>query len=389
MDKREQQVLDHIRDMKPLEELYAEGLTPTNVKDALFGLFAPYSENHEALKRYVVECMAVDSMTLASIRDNERAVNLLEESLRIYRLAIATDWNFSLRTLSERLVYEKNAIAVFWSQYHLSHELDALDIDEFVHESLRLIGTMIEGIIKHYLYGLAHCVLIVKGEHPSVKEINKLKLGNVVDRLVRFAQTPALYSIRGVKINQWRNIAQHFTASVHGDVVTCVYQDGHKQIQLSRDELLGVVIDINNTLKALKVGHVIVFFDHLDKMCKNRMLSKLDLRSEASLTNLTIALASQGFRIVDASFTEKQSMLVVQDVSSMDPSSRRIHTTQFVIPLFLFRPAAQITVEYRDRYGIPLLRTSASRALMEKAQKAGDWTLVAREATLEDMKDKQ
>ena len=388
MDKREKQVLDHIRDMKPLEELYAEGMTPANVKDILFDLFAPYSKNHDALMRYVVEYMVVDSMTLASIRDNDWAVQLLEESLRIYRLAIATDWNFSLRTLSERLVDEKNALAVFWSQYHLCHELHALDIDEFVHESLRLIGTIIEGIIKPYLYGLAHCVQIAKGEHPTVQDINRLKLGNVVDMLIQVAQTPDHYSIRGVRINQWRNIAHHFTASVHNNVVTCVYQDGQKQIQLNRDELLGVVIDINNVLKALKVGHMIVFFDHRDQMLKNRMLPKLGIRPEASMTHLTIALASQGFRTVDASFTEEQSMLVVQDVSSIDTTSRRLHTTQFVIPLYFFRPAAQITVEYRDRYGMPSLRTTASRALMERAQEADDWTLVAREAEIEDMKDK-
>ncbi len=389
MDKREKQVLDHIRDMKPFEELYAEGIAPVDVKDILFSLFAPYSENHEALRRYVVEYMAVDSMTMASIRGNYWAIQLLEESLRIYRLAIGNDSNFSLLTLSNRLVYENEAMAVFWSQYHLCHELDKLHIDEFAHESLRLIGTLIEGVIKPYLYGLAHYVHIAKGARPTVQNIERLTLGNVVEMLIHFANAPGHYYIRGVRINQWRNIAQHLAVRVHKDVVTCYYQNGHKQIQLNRDELLGVVIDINNILKALKVGHTIFFFDHLDKMRENKMLPQLDLRSEALLINLTTALASQGFRIVDACFTEKQSMLVVQDFSRMDPASRRLHTTQFLIPLYLNYPSAKFVVEYRECDGTPSLRTSASRTLMEKARESEDWNLVAREAKIEDIKDMQ
>lgn len=119
------------------------------------------------------------------------------------------------------------------------------------------------------------------------------------------------------------------------------------------------------------------------------MLSRQTLRPEASIVVLVSALASQGFQVVDASFTDKHSQLVVQDISNLEPNMRRIHTTQFVIPLFFQRPAERVTVEYRERDGTPSLRTSASRALMERAKQADDFTIVASEAELTDLKATQ
>jgi len=386
MDRRERRVMAHIASLQPLEALYAEGLSPDDVKEVLLELFTPYSENHDALGHYVVNFLVGDAITLSTIQDSAWAMQLLQEALRVHRAAIAADREFSLRMLGERIVEESAALSTYWSQYHLARELEDLALEEFVHESMRLIGTLIEGTLKPFLYGLAHQVRIARGQRPTVQEVNALTLGNALELLIQFAPAADYYSLRHVRLSQWRNIAQHFTARVRDNTVICTYQDGRAEVELTRDDLLAVVVDVAKAYNALKVAHALVFFDHLDEMRDADMLCEPDVRPEASLTVLASALASQGFRIVDASFTDEHSQLVVQDVSRLDPADRRFHTTQFVIPLFLHRQAARVTVEYRERDGTPSFRTSATRELLERAQEADDWHLVARESELTDLK---
>ena len=119
------------------------------------------------------------------------------------------------------------------------------------------------------------------------------------------------------------------------------------------------------------------------------MVAQSELRPEASLVVLVSGLASQGFEVVETQHTPAQSRVVVQDLSMLDPNQRRIHSTQFVIPLFHARPADQVVVEYWERDGTPSLRTIASRALIERAQREGDWTIVAKEFQFTNLKAPQ
>jgi hypothetical protein len=389
MDERQRRVVQHMRNASRLEDLYDHGYGPDDIKAALLALFAPYSQNPDALRAYVVDYMVADAISLASIGDSAWALQILEEALRVQRLSIAADRDLALRAMAHRLAAVSAGLDIYWSQYHLSHGLHQLELEEFVHESLRLIGTLIEGVMKPLLYALAHHVQIGKGRRPIAQAIDTMTLGNVLDLLVREASSANVYSIRGVRLNQWRNIAQHLTARLDGTNIVFRYNNGQDALQLTRSELLDVAYDVARAHKAIKVAHAIVFFDHLDEMRNAGIVVGQSLRPEASLGVLVSGLASQGFRVVDASFTEEHSLLVVQDVSRLDPNSRRVHTAQFVIPLYLHRPAERVTVEYRRRDGTPALRTSASRALIERAKEADDFTIVAREAEMTELESER
>jgi DNA-binding XRE family transcriptional regulator len=202
---------------------------------------------------------------------------------------------------------------------------------------------------------------IARGGHPTVDDVSALTLGNIIDDLTRRATDPEQFSIRGVRHSQWRNIAQHFTARVDGPTVICEYRDGQAEIRLSRSELQRVLGDAMSGYKALKVARSVVFFDCVDEMRSERLLPQVAMRPEASLVVLISGLASQGFEVVEARYTPELSHLVVRDVSMLDPTERRIHSTQFVIPLFLGRPAERVVVEYQERDGIPALPFCQSR----------------------------
>ena len=389
MNERDYRVIRHVRTSAALSELFADGITPEELKEALIAQLAPYSQNRQMLEAYAVAFMVPDAVSLGLITDNRWAMGLFAEVLRIQREALKKDRAASLQCLSSHQQNVNDALSIYWSLYHLSRDVDELELPEFVHEALRVIGTILEGLVKPFLHYLVHQARIAHGRHSTIGEITALTFGNLVDELMQRADDPVHFAIRGLRLSQWRNIAQHFSVRMDGQTIVCKYNNGQAQILLSRSDLREVLADTMSGYRALKVAHSVVFLDHVDDMRLEGMLAKSELRPEASLVALVSGLASQGFEVVEAQYTPERSRLVVQDMSTLDPQHRQIHSTQFVIPLFLQRPAQQVVVEYWERDGTPSLRTTASRALIERAQREGDWTLVAQESQFTNLKRSQ
>jgi hypothetical protein len=386
MSKRVSRIVEQVRAVNPFADAFARGHSPEEVKQELFDLFAPYSTNHEALLRYVVEFMVPDAVSLTSIQSRPGAMNLFRQALRFHRDALARDRRASLQALPEYTADINEGLSVFWSQYHLARDLDELEPEEFVHECLRMIGTVIEGPLKPHVHELAHQARIAKGQSTVASDIRAASIGGLIHELSEAATDPHSFEVRGVRLSQWRNIAQHLSAIVDADAVVCPFGKG-QFIGLSLDELKETCQEVLSAFKALKVAHCIVVFDCIDEMKAEKLIVDTgEQRVEASLTVLISGLASQGFEVVESHFDEKESRLIVQDISFLDPDQRRVHSSQFVIDLYYQRPAEVVVVEYRERDGTPSLKTTATRELIERAARIGDWDLVAQECHCVDLK---
>jgi len=93
-----------------------------------------------------------------------------------------------------------------------------------VHECLRNIGDLTEGLIKPYLKVLLRQIKIGDGIEGLVENINTLDLGQIVNELIQNDYTdllvPAPWNIR---LNQWRNIAYHHSAKIVDNKIVCWY----------------------------------------------------------------------------------------------------------------------------------------------------------------------
>jgi hypothetical protein len=387
MSKREFDLLRDLREQRPFADLYAVGLSPAQVKQELFDLFAPYSINHAALDWYVVRFMVSDAINLKSILQSSSAMALLKESLRIHHEAIRCERRAGLTALGLYTGAINDGLSTFWSQYHLARDLNELEIEEFLHECLRQMGSFIEGPFKPHLCELAHQARIARGRKTHCDEVLGTSVGGLINELCDFAGGPELYSISGVRFSQWRNVAQHLSARIEGDLVVCEFGP-RRSVRLSRAELVGIYKQLVDAYKALKVGHAIVVFDFLDEMKQARLLitPARTQRAESSLLVFASGLASQGFEVVEMHLSSDESRIVLRDMSTLDVVQRRTHATQFLIPLFHEKPADTVVVEYREFDGTPSLRADASRELIERAERAGDWTLVAAQMHVTDLK---
>jgi hypothetical protein len=192
-------------------------------------------------------------------------------------------------------------------------------------------------------------------------------------------------------VNQWRNIAQHLSATVETDDIVCRYGANNQHIaRLRREDLEAVLAESMIFFRALRLARQLFFFDHLEELHASDLLlvlSSMKQRPEATFMVLLAGIASQGFSVVETSLTPEWSTLVVQDVSTLPAEERRIHASQFVIPLADFRPAPMLSVEYRELDGTPSLLVIIPFEVIERSKSTDDdGSLVANEATFVDLK---
>lgn len=281
-------------------------------------------------------------------------------------------------------------MSVFWSQFHLELDKAVLGTEEFLHECLRNIGSISEGAIKPASKELLHQLRISKGKNPSFQTINALDFGKVIDELVKESVNPSFFAPWGVQLNQWRNIAQHFSASVQGNEFICRYgrPNQQKEIRLTRSELLEVTRRVLDIFSALRLAGQLFAIDNLREMKMRGLIpASLKVRPEMRLLGLVAGLASQGFDVVDFKNDEQGATLIIRDASKLDPNERRIHTTQFAQVLWYYTNAPVVTVEYRERDGTPNFATRATRDLFERIEKEGlPLTTVAEEVEMTDLK---
>lgn len=389
MEARDQRLLDGLRAGEVLTEYYRQGGTPAGARTGSEKLVAPYLQSRGRLSEIPIELlfpMAREIATIVSNGAEDAFVNLLT----LYRKAHRHDPTACFRVFLEDQQSLDDSLAVFWSLYHLQRERESLELDEFMHETLRNIGAILEGLVKPLVVASSRQVQLPTLPRQAIAA-ERLSFGQALQVVGDALPDSSLMEILGVPINQWRNIAQHFSASVQGDHVSCRY--GAKEqhvIRLTRRQLDSVLRSSMILFRTLKGSRELFFLDHMYDMRDAGLLPPPDLkrqRPEASFAVCLAAIASQGFAVISTSQSAEWSALVVQDVSNLPSDTRRVHASQFVAPLALFRPAPMLSIEYRERDGTPSLLTIAPLELVERANSTGNASLIAEEATFIDLKN--
>jgi hypothetical protein len=372
----EQRLLDAFAGNR-LAEFYANGGTPEQVRTLLESILGPHFENRDTLDNDVALLIpvAVD-LSVAALEAESRA--LYDAALALQRKAYQRDARASLTVLVESEQSHQDGLTIFWSAFHLQRDRHALELHEYVHETFRTIGVLLEGVAKPVIACLARQAWVAS----ATRGVENPSLGQAMDTIEE-ATSPGILSVLGIRLNQWRNIAQHFSVNVRSeDAIVVTYGPSNRHSStLSRNDLEGVLTAVARYFRALKAARSIFFFDHLAEMEALGLLPRaVSIRSDAVLALLVGGLASQGFAAVDIVSAEDESKLVVKDLSSHPWMDRAIHASQFLIPLAQFRPATTLIVEYRDQSDTLRMRATAPLTLVERALACNEIALVAQGA---------
>lgn len=386
MNRRTGKVLDWLEAQQPLADFYRAGFSPDDARVAAERLVAPYVEDRARLPEIPMEVLFPYAREVATaIRYGKEPV--LIGAQRIYRATYR-------RTPAECLrlfIQEENALSeagsIFWRLFHLERDRAELEFEEFVHETLSVLGTLLEGLMKPRILALSAQVELGAG----IPSASNKTFGKALDIVATEFPDDRVFELSGVRVNQWRNIAQHLSYVVDAEFAVCRYgSDDQHTVRLSRAQLNGVLMGASHIARALKVARELFFLDRFEELRREGFESQLGReRQEACLAVIAGGLASQGFALADASIDSSWSNIVVQEMSDLPPEERAAHASQALFPLAEFCPAPMLSVTYRERDGTSALLVIAPLEVVERARESGNLAAALSEMTFVNLKQQQ
>jgi len=366
--KKYERIISIIKKESPLLKMIEYGMKPEEIKEAVIESLEPYFDNKDVLEQLAIEALIPESINLLKLQKDKWFFGKFENCLATYRLAKNKDPQSCFKSCALWQPQIFQSLSEYWSILNLEVDKSNLEIEEFLHECLRNIGDIIEGLIKPYLKILLHQIMIASGIKTVLGDIDSLTIGTIVSKLIQKSEYGDLFMPPpwNIKLNHWRNIAYHHSAKIENSEIIVWYgtAPNTKEVQLSKRELLQVVQTAFNVYMTIRLAHTLFFVDNLREI--NRYSPTVEVRDEAEFTCFATGLASQGFEIVEFKKNDDEAKLVVKDVSNLNPDQRRLHASQFLFPLWLFTKSKQVTVEYREKDNTPNLLISVNSTICEK-----------------------
>lgn len=352
MNTRNKRIIEGVRTFSPLLQAYEAGYSKEHIKDEIFKTLVPEFENLAVLDRYGIDLLAVESINIAKIRTSSWAPELYDASMHIRRKLLTSDKNLCAEICSQWEEPIGKALLLYWSTVKFENEKTDLPIDEYAYEMFRNIGSLIEGTLQTYLKELLHLAVFCKGGKTSYSEICSLSLGSVVNRLSDELGSTDIFTLKpwAVPLNQWRNIAQHYSIDTENSSVNCRYGTKNRHvIKLERKELMDVARELFLLYSAIRTSHTIFFLDSADTLvshCKGFKRKDSDEQFQ-----FCVGAASQGFEVIALNITEDKAYAQFTDVTEDDSVERALHASQFVYQLWKITKSNASIVKYGTKSG--------------------------------------
>lgn len=355
----------------PFLRMIQKGMTTNDIKEAVIESLDPYFENKKILEKYAINYLAVESINLLKLKNDNCFFEKFEECLSTYRSAKIKDPNACFKSCTLWQNEIEKSVSEILSLFKLEIDKNTLENEEFLLECLRNIGGMIEGAMKPYLKIFLLQVRIANDKKINPDKIKLSNLGKIVDELINESKCPNLFMVAPTKIrlNQWRNIAYHHSARIEKDEIVCWYGVGSnlKYFRFSRNDFMQIVGDISKILNVLKLTHTLFFIDNFDEIIK--FSPTYQVREETEFLNFVIGLNCQGYEIVKFEQNKDKAVLIIRDSLKLPSHQRLSHVSQFIYLLWILTRSNQLIIEYHDNNNTPSFRLNSNSDLCEKVYK--------------------
>lgn len=340
-------VLDPGARVNPFVAMAEAGVTPEQIKAFIVEVLKPYFSSLERLEDLAVDALAPQAINLVRLKENSWALHAFNHVLEIYRHASELNPQACYQLCAESEPAIAESLSEYWSSLYFEEPKDDLDLHDFKYEVFRNIGALIEANVQPLLRDVLAQVRIIRGKNPHFDDIKKLKLGNIVDELSRTAGVPGLFAPPpwGVRLNQWRNIAQHHRSRVQGKRIIGVFGEppNESEVVFSREELFSVVICLFSVFQALSIARTLFFFDRWENIKPH--LRETEVRSDVHMMTFVSGVSTQGFRVIELSQNDSSARATVLDLHETT-QQRLIHASQLLIPLWRSSKARLVELRY-------------------------------------------
>lgn len=340
-------VLDPGPRVNPFVLMVEAGMTPQQIKASIVDVLKPYFSNLEQLEQLAVDLLAPQAINLVRLEENPWALNSFKHVWEIYRRASEVDPDACYQIFAASEPAIADSLSEYWSSLYFEEPKDALDLHDFKYEVFRNIGALIEVNVQPLLRDVLAQVRTIRGKNPLFDDINNLKLGNIVDELSGTAGIPELFAPPpwGIRLNQWRNVAQHHRSRVQGKHIMGIFGEppNESEVRFSREELFSVVLCLYSVFQALSIARTLFFFDRLEYIKPH--LQETEVRSDARMMTFVSGVSTQGFRVIDLLQNDSAAIATVLDLHKTN-QKRLIHASQLLIPLWRSSKAKLVELRY-------------------------------------------
>jgi len=351
---RFEKLLTSLQEYSSLRDVFSAGITPDDVKKSIIGILGPHFENQTVLEELAVPALLPEAMTVAHLMQHSWAYDGYCKSLDMYHSAHTSTRGTSIGLCASWEEDIEEGLHHYWSAFQL----------QFASECFRTIGMLIEAGIKPHLYDLLGQLRIAKGRRVSKAELLQTSLGQVVGELIRITELADLLAPppSHIRLNQWRNIAQHHSFRVEGNEVICRYgtEPRVSTVHLMRNEVYQVLDNTMNANRAFKSARTVFLIDNLADARPHILQGTQNLRPEQEILSFASASATQGFEVIDISITPEAAIALLHDMTTLDPNKRRFHASQLLHELWVCTQRNTISIEYREKDGTPNLISEVS-----------------------------
>jgi hypothetical protein len=185
----------------------------------------PYFSNKDVLEKYAVSTLGSEAFRVTRIKQDPWAALAFDHVSHIYRNANLANATACYQACAASEPHVMGAVCEFRSLFHLEIDKAGLSLQEFTHEAFRNIGTLVEAYLLPHLRDLLVQVRLARDKPTTYAQTEGLTLGNVIDELHSGLGMPELVSPPpwGIRLNHWRNIAQHYRSRIRNDMIYSYY----------------------------------------------------------------------------------------------------------------------------------------------------------------------
>lgn len=354
--------LKEINSRNPFATLVEKGYSADEIKKAIRAALDPHFQNKEVIDEQF-SILVSEIVNLAFVESDPSIRDAYDQVQGIYRRALTADPNscFEACAAFERDIM--GGLSRVWSQMYLEHDKADLPLDEFREEAFSNIGDIIEGCLKPFLKELVLQNRLGRGKRAKYEDVAGLTLGAVVHELIETTTNPDAFIPPPwtLRLNDWRNIAQHHASEVVGNEIAATYEVGSvkREIRFSRDELLQALRQIALIFTAVRTARVLFAIDNIKKIAPY-LDPDIPLRIDMSVISFASAIGVEGFELLDLNVDEESAEATIGDLTDQPPKERMIHASQFVYPLWWYFKKARLCVHFRDRGGRVILTAESN-----------------------------
>lgn len=226
MSRSYDKILEDVRNtlLPPL----AGEISPDEQKQFIIYLLSPYFVNQDILNEFAIDFLVPEAVNLVRINNDAWTKEMFSKVLTEYQTAANLNSTSCFAGCASWHSEIRHASSEYVSAMNLNVDLAGLSLEDYKFVVFRNIGALIEANIQPYLRVLLLQNRICRGKADPTKNLKTMKLGVVVNELYQCSKYNEFFAPLpwGIRLHQWRNMAQHHQTRVEDNKIIGMYKQG-------------------------------------------------------------------------------------------------------------------------------------------------------------------